>query len=84
MLHTVPFMLTGNKLLVDNDLQHRPQSRTGFVALQAGFHPIRVEYFESNDTNVLIVRMSGPELKEQIIGAEYLWHLDLKIREGEK
>jgi len=68
-------LYVGDRLLVDNDGQHRPQSRVGFVALEAGYHPLRVEYFETNDTNVFIVRMSGPGIEDDVLAADRLWRL---------
>ncbi|MHC4474723.1 MAG: DUF4838 domain-containing protein [Planctomycetota bacterium] len=65
----------GDQLLVDNDGSHRAQSRIGFVALEAGYHRLRVEYFETNDNNILIVRTSGPGIKEEVLDADRLWHL---------
>jgi hypothetical protein len=35
-----------DKKVVGNDGHHGPRERTGTIALKAGWHPIRVKYFE--------------------------------------
>lgn len=42
-----------NQVVVDNDGSHSERRRTGLVALEKGFHPIRIEYFEDYDGQTL-------------------------------
>ncbi|MEZ4702209.1 MAG: PA14 domain-containing protein [Rhodothermales bacterium] len=46
--------------VVDNDGWHGERTREGQVALQAGLHPIRVEYFNRSGGGMLKVEWSGP------------------------
>jgi len=40
-------------LLIDNDGSHSPRNRQGWIALTAGLHPFRLEYFEDYMGQVL-------------------------------
>ncbi len=42
--------------VVDNDGSHSPRVRSGFIALEAGSHPIEVGYFEDHSGVVLELR----------------------------
>ena len=43
--------------VVDNDGSHSPRVRSGFIALEAGSHPIEVGYFEDHAGVVLELRL---------------------------
>jgi hypothetical protein len=43
--------------VVDNDGSHSPRVRSGFIALEAGFHPIDMGYFEDHAGVVLELRV---------------------------
>ncbi|MEK7253411.1 MAG: PA14 domain-containing protein, partial [Bacteroidota bacterium] len=43
----------GGKLIVDHDGLHGDEPRDGEVALKAGLHPFRIEYFEGGGGNVI-------------------------------
>ena len=62
----------GDTLVVDNDTPHSLLEKSGVVALEAGLHPIRVEYFENTGGFDLKVLWSGPGLKKQEIPAAAL------------
>jgi len=62
----------GDTLIVDNDKPHSLLENSGVVALAAGLHPIRVEYFENTGGYDLKVLWSGPGLKKQDIPAAAL------------
>jgi len=51
----------GDRLVVDGDGSHATQERRGQVALRAGWHPIRVEYFQSGGGRQLSLRVQGED-----------------------
>jgi hypothetical protein len=63
------------ELVVDNDLQHAEQEVGDMIALEAGYHKIRVAYFEAKLANILNVRYHGPGISKQEIPAAVLYHL---------
>ena len=50
----------GEETVVFNDGLHGMQERTGTIGLEAGWHAIRVEFFERGGGAGIIVRASGP------------------------
>jgi hypothetical protein len=64
----------GDRLLVDNDGLHGARERRGKIALQEGFHRIRVLYFERTGDDVLRVFVEGPDLPKQDIPRDMLKH----------
>lgn len=65
--------INGNKI-VDNDGVHGDSEKNGTLALKAGYHTIRVRYFEGNYGESLNVSWEGPSIKKGIIEAQYLFH----------
>jgi len=57
----------GDKLVVDNDGLHGMAMRDGVAALGAGFHPVRVTYFEKTGGDGLKVYWKGPNIPKQAI-----------------
>jgi hexosaminidase len=51
----------GEQLLVDGDGPHTAQERGGAVALRAGWHPIRVDYFQAGGGAALSLRVLSAE-----------------------
>ena len=53
-----------NKLLIDNNGNHAPILRTKLVDLEAGLHPIKIEFYEDQGNQVLELLMAkdGDEL----------------------
>ena len=47
----------GNTLVVDHDGLHSARAKHGMVALAAGYHPIRIEYFQAGGGKALELRM---------------------------
>ena len=47
------FFWLHDELLIDNDGIHAPVNKSVTVALKAGLHPIKIEYFEGNYGEVL-------------------------------
>ncbi len=51
----------GDRLVTDNDGLHGVQQVDGNLGLAAGWHPIRVDYFERSGDSVLEVTWRGPD-----------------------
>jgi alpha-L-fucosidase len=70
----------GSRLAIDgqqvvlNDGQHAMQERRGEIALAAGLHPIRVDFFEKTGEEGLRVSYRGPGLAKQPIPIDALSH----------
>jgi hypothetical protein len=60
-------LLIGNQVVVLNDGLHGMVERFGEVALEAGLHPLRVEFFENFGGAGLVVRWEGPGTARGII-----------------
>ena len=65
----------GGKRLVNNDGLHKMQTKSGIAALEKGYHPIRVTYFEAGGEEGLEVYYEGPGIEKQLIPAEAFWHV---------
>lgn len=63
----------GQTLVVDNDGLHAAQTQSGHVALRAGHHPIRIDYFDAGGTQALEVFRAGPGIPLGPLGAPHLW-----------
>ncbi|HPG66911.1 MAG TPA: DUF4838 domain-containing protein [Candidatus Hydrogenedentes bacterium] len=65
-------LLVGDHLVVDNGGQHGTEQRAGVVALQPGFHPIVLKYFQAGGEQALEVNFEGPSTSRRPIhGALY-------------
>ncbi len=62
------------KLVVDNDLHHKIQEGSRKVALKAGWHSIKLGYFQMGGGKALCVSWKGPELNKQEIPENVLFH----------
>ena len=49
-----------DSMVVDNDGLHSALEKSGTVALEAGLHPIRIDYFEGTGQDDLILKWSPP------------------------
>src|SRR5262245_40490390 len=58
----------GEKLVVDNDGVHAPQTRSGKVKLKKGIHSITVTFFQVGGGAELEAKMSGPGQGEVDLG----------------
>ena len=65
----------GDDLVIDNDGLHGMQERGVGLGLEAGYHKLRVEYFQRTSRRGLIVRIEGPDLPRQPIPAS-MWRND--------
>ena len=61
------------KEVVSNDGAHGMVTQSGGVKLDAGFYPLRVNYFDSGGADGLTVEWSGPGFKRQPIPAQSLF-----------
>jgi hexosaminidase len=54
-------LVIGNQVVIDNDGYHVPLEKIGSVALQAGYHPVSVRYFQAGGASALslAVQMDG-------------------------
>lgn len=64
----------GEERIVENDGLHGMVEAGGHVGLRAGYHPIRVEYFNASGAAGLQVRWSGPGVPKQPIAPDVLFH----------
>ena len=63
-----------NRLVVDHDGLHSARAKRGMVALAAGYHVIRIEYFQASGGKALEVgmRMDGTKVWSQLTGRVFL------------
>jgi alpha-L-fucosidase len=64
----------GNTLVVDNDGPHGSTEKSGVIALAAGWHPIRVTYFNKTGGLELKINYVSTKLKKQTVPAAALFH----------
>ncbi|MBN1560327.1 DUF5060 domain-containing protein [candidate division KSB1 bacterium] len=62
-----------DQLVVNNDGQHMPQRQSGQIGLQAGYHKIRVEFFEGGGGEELKVYWACSVIDEEEIPAKALF-----------
>jgi hypothetical protein len=62
-----------NQLVVDNDGSHSARFGYGYIALDKGYHDIRVEYFEDHSGQELQVGFSKYKMKKRELKAEELF-----------
>jgi alpha-L-fucosidase len=67
-------LFIGDLLVVDNDGLHSLVEKEGVIALAAGLHPIRVEFFEKTGGDGLTVSYEGPGISKRSIPNEALFH----------
>lgn len=60
-------LFVDGQLVVDNDGGHSERQRKGVVALKAGFHELRVLYFEDYMGEMLEVGISGRNIRECVM-----------------
>jgi len=62
-----------DELLVSNDGQHASLEESGNVFLKAGYHKIKVTFFQASGGMVLDASIEGPELEKQVIPVSMLF-----------
>ena len=60
--------------VVDNDGIHNPREKSGVIALQEGLHPIRVEFFQGKEGQLLTVMWDTPLSGKGRITEDALFH----------
>lgn len=63
------------KEVVNNDGSHSNRLRQNFVALQKGWAPIRIDYFQDTQGQALTVGMVNPDGKRINLPFSEMWHL---------
>lgn len=63
------------QVVIDHDGLHSVQEASGVIALEAGRHSLRVEYFEQSGPSALVMRWFGPGLGRQVVPDERLFHV---------
>ena len=66
-------LFIGEKLVVNNDGLHGTAQKKGLIPLSAGFHPIRITYFNKTGGLELKVYIEGSGMKKQLIQNEMLF-----------
>ena len=69
-------LFIGDQLVVGNDGYHNRVSMTGGIALRAGAHKTRVEYFCREGGNALSIQVWSASLSKQVIPASWWSHLN--------
>ncbi len=59
---------------IDNDGNHPAKQASKRMRLKAGFHPIRIEYFEGNGEQTLKLAIENSTGASGEAGAEMLFH----------
>lgn len=68
-------MFLQDQLVVDNNGSHSARTRQGYVALEKGKHPIRIEYFEDFLGQTLQLYMQAPgDQERKLVSFELLSH----------
>lgn len=71
-------LFIGDVLVVDNDGDHGVIDRFGQIALEKGYHPLRLEYFQAGGNKALAVFYEGPGISKREIPASVLTYIDDK------
>ena len=62
-----------DRLVVNNDLLHGALEAGGYIALEKGYHRIRVEFFEKTGDQSLKVSVKSPAMEKQDLPASWLF-----------
>lgn len=71
-------LYVGDELLIDNDGLHGMREIGGTIALQAGRHAIRVDFFERGGGAGCIVRIEGGGLAKQVVPGS-MWSHEVEL-----
>ena len=67
-------LFINGELLIDNDGLHGMVEKKGVIALSAGYHKLRIEFFEKTGGDDLKLFIESPEMKRQEVGKEMLYN----------
>jgi len=72
-------LFIGDKLIVNNDGLHGMEVRSGHIALGAGKHPLRVEFFENGGGAGIIMQWKGPGVSKAVVPASALTRTEAAV-----
>ena len=67
-------LFVDGRLVVSDPLPHSARERSGTLALEAGWHPLALSFYEQAGQAVLSLGWSGPGIAKSVISAESLRH----------
>ncbi len=67
-------LFINGELLIDNDGLHGMVEKKGVIALSAGYHKIRIGFFEKTGGDDLKLFIESPGMKKQEVEKEMLYH----------
>lgn len=67
-------LFIGDKSLLSNDGKHRAQIFKAQIALQKGFHPVKILFFETDGREYLEVGYAGPGIPRQPVPGTVVYH----------
>ena len=63
-----------DQMIVSNDGQHAPEERSGTIELRAGFHKIKVWFFQGGGGMALNASIEGPGMTKKVVPADMLFY----------
>lgn len=60
--------------LVDNDGAHAAREKANDIALEKGYHPLEVTYYQGGGGKVFSVSIEGPDMEKQSIPEDLIFH----------
>ena len=66
-------LTVNGSIVINNDGLHSFEQKSGTINLAAGFHPIRVDYFEAGGNHGCILQWAGPGRARQVIPPSYFF-----------
>jgi hexosaminidase len=67
-------LLIGDEVVIDHDGLHGPTERRGMIALEAGYHPITVKFFQAGGGKALGLLMQADGDGSPAPNADWLFH----------
>jgi hypothetical protein len=67
-------LTVADTVVVDHDGVHGATAWTGWVALEAGLHPIELEFFQGRGDVALALAVEGPALSRRDVPPSWLYH----------
>lgn len=67
-------LVIDDNIIIDNDGQPAPVEQSGTVVLKAGYHQIKVGFFQVGGGKAFDVSFEGPGLHKQLISKDFLFH----------
>jgi len=63
-----------DKIIVDNDNFQWATTQSGKIALKAGLHPFKLNFFQAKYSSYLDLQVEGSKIEKQRIPDNWLWH----------